>query len=60
MSDTNRQQALLELVLRLGDNSLVNGHRLSEWCSKGPILEEDLALANMKRLDPKNPDVLAQ
>lgn len=47
MSDTNRQQALLELVLRLGDNSLVNGHRLSEWCSKGPILEEDLALANI-------------
>ncbi|MGL5890511.1 MAG: 1,2-phenylacetyl-CoA epoxidase subunit PaaC [Bacteroidia bacterium] len=47
MSDNNRQQALLEYVLRLGDSSLVNGHRLSEWCSKGPILEEDLALANI-------------
>jgi ring-1,2-phenylacetyl-CoA epoxidase subunit PaaC len=47
MSDSTRNQALLEVVLRLGDSSLVLGHRLSEWCSKAPILEEDLALANM-------------
>ncbi|MCA6365024.1 MAG: phenylacetate-CoA oxygenase subunit PaaC [Bacteroidetes bacterium] len=47
MSETNKQQALFEILLRLGDNSLVIGHRLSEWCSKGPILEEDLALANI-------------
>lgn len=47
MSDTTKQQALFEILLRLGDNSLVLGHRLSEWCSKGPILEEDLALANI-------------
>jgi ring-1,2-phenylacetyl-CoA epoxidase subunit PaaC len=47
MSDTTQQQALFEILLRLGDNSLVLGHRISEWCSKGPILEEDLALANI-------------
>lgn len=33
--------------LRLGDNSLILGHRLSEWCGHGPILEEDIALSNM-------------
>jgi ring-1,2-phenylacetyl-CoA epoxidase subunit PaaC len=34
-------------TLRLADNALVLGHRLSEWCGRGPMLEEDLALANM-------------
>lgn len=34
-------------ALRLGDDRLVLGHRLSEWCGHGPILEEDIALANM-------------
>jgi ring-1,2-phenylacetyl-CoA epoxidase subunit PaaC len=34
-------------TLRLADNALVLGHRLSEWCGHGPVLEEDLALANM-------------
>ncbi|HXV15315.1 MAG TPA: 1,2-phenylacetyl-CoA epoxidase subunit PaaC, partial [Gemmatimonadaceae bacterium] len=32
---------------RLGDDRLVLGHRLSEWCGHGPILEEDIALANI-------------
>ena len=36
-----------EYVLRLADNSLVLGQRLSEWCGHGPVLEEDLALANI-------------
>ncbi len=39
--------ALLEFVVRHGDNNLVLGHRLSEWCSKGPFLEEDIALSNV-------------
>lgn len=39
--------ALFEYLLRLGDDCLILGHRLSEWCGKGPILEEDLALANV-------------
>src|ERR1700684_654781 len=34
------------LALRLGDSALILSHRLSEWCGKGPMLEEDLALTN--------------
>ena len=37
---------LFEYLLRLGDNSLVLGHRLSELCGKSPILEEDIAISN--------------
>ncbi len=43
-SDTNE---LFEYVLRLGDTTLVLGHRLSEWCGHGPAMEEDIALTNM-------------
>ena len=39
--------SLSEYLLRLGDDRLVLGHRLSEWCGHGPILEEDIALANI-------------
>jgi ring-1,2-phenylacetyl-CoA epoxidase subunit PaaC len=39
--------ALVEYLLRLGDDRLVLGHRLSEWCGHAPILEEDIALANV-------------
>ncbi|HZM28350.1 MAG TPA: 1,2-phenylacetyl-CoA epoxidase subunit PaaC [Gemmatimonadales bacterium] len=38
---------LFEYLLRLGDDRLVLGHRLSEWCGHGPALEEDIALANV-------------
>ncbi|MBL7663327.1 phenylacetate-CoA oxygenase subunit PaaC [bacterium] len=31
----------------LGDDMLVLGHRLSEWCGHGPMLEEDIALTNI-------------
>ncbi|HZP87789.1 MAG TPA: 1,2-phenylacetyl-CoA epoxidase subunit PaaC [Burkholderiales bacterium] len=37
----------LEYLLRLADNALILGQRLSEWCGHAPVLEEDLALANM-------------
>jgi ring-1,2-phenylacetyl-CoA epoxidase subunit PaaC len=33
--------------LRLADNAWILSHRLSEWCSNGPFLEEDLALTNI-------------
>jgi len=36
--------ALFEYLLRLGDNTLVLGHRVSEWCDHAPVLEEDTAL----------------
>ena len=42
-----QEEALFEYLLRLGDDRLVLGHRLSEWCGHGPILEEDIALANV-------------
>ena len=42
-----KQNALFEYVLRLADDSLILGHRLSEWCGHGPILEEDIALTNL-------------
>jgi len=38
---------LSEYLLRLADDRLVLGHRLSEWCGHAPILEEDIALANI-------------
>ncbi len=31
----------------LGDDALIYSHRLSEWCSHAPDLEEDIALANI-------------
>ena len=34
-------------LARLGDSHLVLGHRLSEWCGHGPVLEEDIALTNL-------------
>lgn len=39
--------AHFDYVLRLGDNALILGQRLSEWCGHGPVLEEDIALANI-------------
>ena len=39
--------ALFAYLLRLGDDRLVLGHRLSEWCGHGPILEEDIATSNI-------------
>jgi ring-1,2-phenylacetyl-CoA epoxidase subunit PaaC len=38
---------LLEYTLRIADDSLILGHRVSEWCGHGPILEEDIALTNI-------------
>ncbi len=38
--------AYFDWLCRLGDNCLVLGHRVSEWCGHSPVLEEDIALAN--------------
>ena len=43
----DRDDACFEFLCRLGDNTLVLGHRLSEWCGHAPVLEEDIALANI-------------
>ena len=38
--------ALFEFLQRMGDNALILGHRVSEWCGHSPALEEDIALSN--------------
>lgn len=38
---------IVEYLLRLADDRLILGHRLSEWCGHAPLLEEDIALANI-------------
>ena len=40
-------KSIVDYVLRMGDDSLILGHRLSEWCGHGPILEEDIAMTNI-------------
>ncbi|MEQ9188802.1 MAG: 1,2-phenylacetyl-CoA epoxidase subunit PaaC [Cryomorphaceae bacterium] len=40
-------KALYEAVTHLGDNTLILGHRLGEWCGHGPVLEQDIAMTNI-------------
>ena len=47
MTGKTNKEALFNYVVALGDDALTLGHRLSEWCSNGPFLEEDLALTNV-------------
>ncbi len=42
-----QQHDKIDYLLRLGDNALILGQRLGEWCGHGPILEEDIALTNL-------------
>jgi ring-1,2-phenylacetyl-CoA epoxidase subunit PaaC len=37
----------IKYLLQLADNALILGHRLSEWCGHGPVLEQDIALTNI-------------
>ncbi|WP_305988923.1 1,2-phenylacetyl-CoA epoxidase subunit PaaC [Roseibium sp. MMSF_3544] len=46
VADADLRPALFEWLCRMGDNALILGHRTSEWCGHGPVLEEDIALAN--------------
>jgi ring-1,2-phenylacetyl-CoA epoxidase subunit PaaC len=41
------KKPLLEYTLRLADTTLILGHRLSEWCGHGPVLEQDIAITNI-------------
>jgi ring-1,2-phenylacetyl-CoA epoxidase subunit PaaC len=38
---------LLDYTLHLADNALILGHRNSEWCGHGPVLEQDIAISNI-------------
>ncbi len=40
-------QQVFQFVLHLADDSLILGHRLSEWCGHGPTIEQDIALTNL-------------
>lgn len=42
---TTEQQ--VDYILRLGDNALILGQRLGEWCGHGPVLEQDIAITNI-------------
>lgn len=41
------QNDKFDYLLRLGDTALILSQRLSQWCGKGPALEEDMALTNV-------------
>ncbi|HEY8452495.1 MAG: 1,2-phenylacetyl-CoA epoxidase subunit PaaC [Micromonosporaceae bacterium] len=47
MTGTAPVTASFEEVLGLGDDALIAAQRLSEWCSRAPEMEEDIALANI-------------
>jgi ring-1,2-phenylacetyl-CoA epoxidase subunit PaaC len=36
-----------EYILRIGDACLIHGQRLAEWTGRAPVIEEDIALANI-------------
>jgi ring-1,2-phenylacetyl-CoA epoxidase subunit PaaC len=40
-------ESLIQYTLHLADNALVLGHRNSEWCGHGPVLEQDIAITNI-------------
>ncbi len=46
LEDVDLRPAFFDWLCRMGDNTLILGHRISEWCGHGPVLEEDIALAN--------------
>jgi ring-1,2-phenylacetyl-CoA epoxidase subunit PaaC len=46
-SITLDETAEVASLLRLADDALIHGHRLSEWTGHAPTLEEELALANI-------------
>lgn len=41
------EAALSAQLLAMGDDELLLGHQDSEWCGRAPILEEDIAFANL-------------
>ncbi len=44
---SNQKNLLFQYLLQLGDNSLILGQGLSEWCGHGPVLEQDIAMTNI-------------
>ncbi|MDR6294457.1 ring-1,2-phenylacetyl-CoA epoxidase subunit PaaC [Inquilinus ginsengisoli] len=46
-SITVAETPLVRYALARADDALILGHRLSEWCGHAPMMEEDMALANI-------------
>jgi ring-1,2-phenylacetyl-CoA epoxidase subunit PaaC len=46
-SITLQRDARQQYLLRIGDTCLISAQRLGEWTGHAPVLEEDIALANM-------------
>nr|WP_319485527.1 1,2-phenylacetyl-CoA epoxidase subunit PaaC [uncultured Cohaesibacter sp.] len=46
VADAALAPAFFAWLCRMGDNALILGHRVSEWCGHAPALEEDIAMAN--------------
>ena len=46
-SITIEETSLVRQLLERADDALILGHRLSEWTGHAPVLEEELALANI-------------
>lgn len=42
-----RNRNLIDYTLHLADSALIIGHRNSEWCGHGPVLEQDIAISNI-------------
>ncbi|MDP4262775.1 MAG: 1,2-phenylacetyl-CoA epoxidase subunit PaaC [Bacteroidota bacterium] len=42
-----KQDSFIYYTLHLADNALILGHRNSEWCGHGPVLEQDIAITNI-------------
>lgn len=43
----DKKHALFQYIIRIADNALILGHRISEWCGHGPSLETDIGLTNI-------------
>src|SRR5580765_5365199 len=42
-----KNDPLVEYTLHVADDALILGHRNSEWCGHGPVLEQDIAITNI-------------
>ena len=47
MMNFENQNNWLNYILHLADTSLILGQRMCEWCGKGPVLEQDIAMSNI-------------
>lgn len=42
-----RSTPFIDYIIHLADDALILGHRNSEWCGHGPVLEQDIAITNI-------------